>query len=279
MTHAASQTLTTFRAGSRSPVMTRTLGLALAAIAFAGAAHAADDNGDGDGGPPITPYRPSVSSPAQLPAPGQLELELGGLRKTDSQSSRNSAPYLLKLAFNKEWGVLVGGEAYVSQHGDIGPSQGVGDTTLTLKRAWIVDEATAFGMEFGVKLPTANDVIGSGRSDYTINTIFSRDLGPVHMDANFNATQLGQADPGSSHMLLGASASFSTPLSGPWGVTGEVSGTHRNGADNSVQLLAALTFSPTRRLTFDVGVARGFRPRPMATSLFTGVVLPLARLW
>jgi|GEM_PF-3354897 len=27
----------------------------------------------------ITPYRPSVSSPAQLPVAGQLELELGGI--------------------------------------------------------------------------------------------------------------------------------------------------------------------------------------------------------
>ncbi|SCK57379.1 hypothetical protein VAR608DRAFT_6048 [Variovorax sp. HW608] len=254
----------------------RLAGMALASLAFSGGVRAADD---GDGAPPITPYRPSVSSPAQLPAPGQLELELGGQRRSDSQSLRNSAPYLLKLAFDDQWGVLVGGEAYVSQHGDIGRSQGVGDTVLTLKRAWVVDAATAFGMEFDVKLPTANDVIGSGKTDYTINTIFSRDLGPVHMDANLNATQLGQADPGSSRTQIGASTAFSTSLSGPWGLTGEVSGTHRNGADNGVQLLAALTFSPTRRLTFDVGVARAFRPRPAATSLFTGVVLPLARLW
>lgn len=254
----------------------RIAGLALSSMAAAGIAHADDTDG---GPPPITPYRPSVSSPAQLPAPGQLELELGGQRKSDGQSLRNSAPYLLKLAFDDKWGLLVGGEAYVWQNGDLGRSQGVGDTVLTLKRAWIVDKATAFGMEFDVKLPTANDVIGSGKTDYTINTIFSRDLGPVHMDANLNATQLGQADPGSSHTQIGASASFSGSLSGPWGLTGEVSGTHRNGADNGMQLLAAVTYSPTRRLTFDMGIARSFRPRPMATSLFTGVVLPVAQLW
>ncbi|WP_431276732.1 transporter [Variovorax ureilyticus] len=195
----------------------RMAGLALASMVFSGAAHAADDN---DGGPPITPYRPSVSSPAQLPAPGQLELELGGQHRSDSQSLRNSAPYLLKLAFDDKWGLLVGGEAHVWQSGDIGRSQGVGDTVLTLKRAWVVDDATAFGMEFDVKLPTANDVIGSGKTDYTINTIVSRDFGPVHMDANLNATQLGQADPGSSRTQIGASTAFSTSLSGPWGLTG-----------------------------------------------------------
>lgn len=259
--------------------MSRALSLALCSMLAMScvAAHAGDS--DDAGLPPITPYRPSVSSPAQLPAPGQLELELGGQRKSDAQSLRNSVPWLLKLAFSEEWGVLIGGDAYVWQHGDIGQSRGVGDTILTLKRAWIIDKATAFGMELDAKVPTANDVIGSGKADYTVNTIYSQDLGPVHMDANLNATQLGLVDAGASHTQLGASTSFSTSLSGPWGLTGEVSGTHQGGADSGVQVLGALSFSPNPRLTFDVGVARAFRPRPIATSLFTGVVMPLGKLW
>jgi len=71
------------------------------------AAYADDDS-------PVTPYRPSVSSPAQLPAPGQLELEIGGLRTQNSGQKRDSLPYQLKLGFNPEWGILLGGEAYVS---------------------------------------------------------------------------------------------------------------------------------------------------------------------
>ncbi|VTU13827.1 hypothetical protein SRS16CHR_00785 [Variovorax sp. SRS16] len=252
------------------------IALAAMALAGAGAAHAADD----DEGPPITPYRPSVSSPAQLPYPGQLEFELGGLRMSDGTSHRSSLPYLFKLAFSNEWGVLVGGDAHVwTQDNDLGRSQGVGDTTVTLKRAWIVDDASAFGMEFGVKIPTARDTIGSGKTDYTINTIYSRDFGPVHMDANLNATRLGLADPGSARTQLGASTSFSIPLSEHWGLTGEVSGTHRRGADNGLQFLSALTFSPNKRLTFDFGIAHAVRPRPAANSLFAGVVLPLGQLW
>lgn len=249
-------------------------GLALAAGLAVGA-HAADD----DGGAPITPYRPSVSSPAQLPAAGQLEFELGGLRMSDGASRRGSLPYLFKLAFNDEWGVLVGGDARVWTRDDVGRAQGVGDTVVTLKRAWAVDDASGFGMELGFKLPTANDTIGSGRADYTLNTIYSRDLGPVHMDANFNATRFGLAEAGSARMQYGASTSFSVALSERWGLTGEVSGTHREGAGNGLQFLSALTFSPSKRLTFDVGVARAVRPRPAATLVFAGVVVPLARLW
>ena len=54
-------------------------------------------------GPPITPYRPSVSSPAQLPAPGQLEFELGGLSTKTDDDRRASLPYTFKLGFNEQW--------------------------------------------------------------------------------------------------------------------------------------------------------------------------------
>ena len=247
--------------------------IGLSTLVLAGAARAADDDDA------ISPYRPSVSSPAQLPLAGQLEFELGGLRARADDTKRSSLPYQFKLAFSKEWGLLIGGEAHVWVRDAGGRQQGLGDTSIVLKRAWIVDEASAFGMELGVKLPTANDNIGSGKTDTTLNTIYSRDLGAVHMDANLNATRLGLVDPGSSRTQVGASASFSTPLSEHWGVTGEVSGTRRSGADSSVQWLTALTWSPSKRLTFDVGVARAVRPTPAATSLFAGVVFPIARLW
>ena len=228
---------------------------------------------------PITPYRPSVSSPAQLPAPSQLEFELGGLRTRSDEARRTSLPYQLKLAFSNEWGLLIGGEAHVWARDGGEGAQGLGDTNVVIKRAWAIDDATALGVELGVKLPTANDTIGSGKADYTVNTIYSRDLGPVHMDANLNATRLGLVEPGASRTQVGASAAFSTALSEHWGLTGELSGTRRSGAESSSQVLTALTYSPSKRLTFDIGAARALRPKPAATSLFAGVVFPIARLW
>lgn len=231
-------------------------------------------------GPPITPYRPSVSSPAQLPAPGQLEFELGGLSTKSDDERRGSLPYTFKLGFNEQWGVVIGGEAYVSSRSDGDPRQrGIGDTTLELKRAFLVDDSTAFGLELGVKLPTAKDSIGSGRSDYILNGIYSQDLGSVHMDANLNATRLGAYEPGSGRIQKGWSTSFSVPVSEKWGATTEVSGTHRSGQPNTAQLLLAATYSPTKRLTIDWGVARGLTSASPDWSLFSGIVLPLAKLW
>jgi len=95
---------------------------------------------------PITPYRPSVSSPAQLPAAGQIEFEFGGLQQRADDARRSATPYFFKLSFTKEWGLLFGGEAHVWQRDGSDREQGLGDTTVTLKRAWTVDDDSAFGM-------------------------------------------------------------------------------------------------------------------------------------
>ena len=228
---------------------------------------------------PITAYRPSVSNPAQLSAAGQLELELGGVHQNMDDTQRNSLPYLLKLAFNKEWGILIGGNAIMATHDATGSAHGWGDTDFTVKRAWIMDEATALGMEFGVKLSTAGDKFGTDNTDYTLNTIYSKDMGAIHMDLNLNDTSLGFADPGTSHSQIGWASSFSTALSQKWGTNIEFSGTHQGGVANAVQLLAALTYSPNKRLTFDFGFIRAFQPSPGNTSLFSGVVFPLGKLF
>lgn len=244
---------------------------------LAGAARAAPAD---DGPPPVTPYRPSVSSPAQLPAPGQLEMELGGLAQRDDGARRNSLPYAFKLAFNEHWGVVLGGEAYVgARDADGASARGVGDTTFILKRAFAVDESTAFGLELGAKAPTARDDIGSGYADYSVNGIFSRDLGAVHMDANLNLSRIGGTEPGSGRTQTGLSAAFSMPVNEQWGASAELSGNRRRGTGGVAQLLLAAAYSPSKRLTFDVGMARGLTPAAPNWSLFTGVVLPLAKLW
>ncbi|MCU6432817.1 transporter [Undibacterium sp. Jales W-56] len=248
----------------------------MSAISLAGVslmAIADDDSG-------ITPYRPSVSSPAQLPLAGQVELEMGLLSSKQGDSRRDSLPYQLKLAFNPQWGILIGGEAAVSARDDSGNrARGLGDTTLVLKRAFLIDDSRALGLEFGIKVPTAKDTIGSGKADYSINGIYSQDIGKVHMDANLNFVHLGIADPDTSSTQTGLSASFSTPISEKWSATAELSGTRRSGTDSTSQLLLALAYSPSHKMTIDFGVAKGLNTASPDLSLFTGIVLPLAKLW
>ncbi|MES2348883.1 MAG: hypothetical protein V4641_15085, partial [Pseudomonadota bacterium] len=76
-----------------------------------------------------------------------------------------------------------------------------------------------------------------------------------------------------------ASASFSTPLNEQWGATGELSGTRRSGAASTAQVLFAVSYSPSKRLTLDAGFAHGLNHASPDWSFFSGVVLPLAQLW
>ena len=168
-------------------------------------------------GAALTPYRPSISSPAQLPSPGQLELEMGGLSAKTNEQRRGSLPYQLKLAWTDEWGVLLGGEAHVSVREAASRNSGVGDTNITLKRAFIVNDTTAYGVELTGKLPTAKDSIGSGKTDYTLNGIFSKDIGEIHMDVNLNATRIAALDKGAGRMQAGLSSSFSMSIAEKWG--------------------------------------------------------------
>jgi hypothetical protein len=235
--------------------------------------------GQAQEGSPVTPYRPSVSSPAQLPAAGQLEMELGGLGSKSDDGRRNSLPYALKLGFNERWGVVLSGEGYVSAPADGGRAHGAGDTLFVLKRAFILSDAAALGLELGAKAPTASDRIGSGRADYSLNGIYSQDLGSVHMDANLNATRLGVDEPGSGRTQTGWSASFSAPVNARWGATGELSGTRRGGAGSTAQVLVAASYSPSKRLTLDAGFAHGLSHATPDWSFFSGAVFPLGQLW
>ena len=153
--------------------------LLLAATLLAGTAsvHAAD--APDDGGPAVVPYRPSVSTPAQLSAPGWLELEAGGLRASGDGSARTSIPYTLKLAFTPDWGIRVGGEGWVRQSAPGDAQSGVGDTSVVLKRRFAVSDATAWGVELGETFPTAKSSIGLGHAATTVNGIFSSDFAPA----------------------------------------------------------------------------------------------------
>ena len=230
--------------------------------------------------PGVNAYRPTVSNPATLPTPGQLELEFGGLHVKTGGARDDSLPYLFKLAFTPEWGILLGGDAYLWSRDEQGNRiHGAGDTTVILKRAFLINDTTAYGIELGAKLPTANASLGSGKTDFSLNGILSQDFGAVHMDANLGATRLGAPDSGTGRMQTGLSSSFSLPLSSDWTGMAELSGVRQSGAPTTAQLLAAISYSPGKRYAIDVGVARGLNGASQDWSFFTGFVIPVARLW
>ncbi len=227
--------------------------------------------------PSATPYRPTVSNPAALPTPGYAEVEAGFLRTRDADPRRRSSlPVLFKYAFNENVGVLIGGEAHVRQHSDIdGKTTGVGDTNLTLKLNHSLNDGFGIGLEAGVKLPTARDLIGSGKHDKIVNGIMSAELGEAALDINLGAIHLGSVNPGESRTAYAWSTALSHAINDKWGIAGEFSGVSQRGVPGISQFLAAVSYNVSRKIVLDGGVAWGLTKASTDRALFAGMTVLL----
>lgn len=249
---------------------------ALAAMA-ALSAHAADDQE-----PTVTPYRPTVSNPAALSEPGWLEMEAGFLHTKGGDSDHaTSLPYLLKYAFTPDFGVLLGGDAYIRQTDDGRRISGGGDTTLLLKQRWALgkgDDGPAFGLEYGATLPTAKKGLGSGKTDYTVNGIYSTELSGNSVDLNLNLTRIGSIEAGEGRTQLGYAASVGHTINDQWGVAAEISGTTRRSTAPTDQILFAASYTASPRVVWDAGTAFGLSHASQDWSLFGGVSILLDKI-
>jgi hypothetical protein len=232
--------------------------------------------------PTATPYRPTVSNPATLSEPGWLELELGGqTTKGGSDKRRSSLPFLAKLAFTEDWGVLIGNELAVRRTDFDGVKyDGIGDTTLVVKhRIPTSVESTAWGIEAGYKFATAKDTIGSGKSDFIINGIYSTDFSDNHLDLNLGATRLGAIDAGDGRLQYNWAASVSHNLNGKWGVFGELSGVYQHHVAVQSQLMTGASYNFSNRIVFDAGATIGLADTSQDWSFFSGVTVLLGQFW
>jgi hypothetical protein len=248
------------------------LAVAAAVVCFGGntVAWAQDDDG-----PAVVPYRPSVATPADLPAPGWPELEAGLSWAKGGDAARSlSSPVTFKLAWNESWAILIGTDAYEWQRAyDGSTAHSGGDTTLTLKHKLPVNENLALGAELGVALPTARPPIGTGATDWGINTIASFDYPGVHVDINVAGVRLGAVDAGLGRWQGGWAVAASHPLDERFGVTGEMSSLVQRGTSARTQGLVALNYNVSRALVLDVAVAAGLSRAAPDWQLMAGMTV------
>lgn len=241
-------------------------------------ASAADDDGQGE--PGVTPYRPTVSNPADLSAPGWLEAELGGLRTLNEDHSRHdSVPWLLKYALDENYGLLIGGNGYVNAQIPGAPSQSsFGDTSLEWKQRFALNDKTAIGFEAGVLIPTASQDLGVGKAQWLVNGILSTDLGSVHLDVNVGEAHGGAQPMGVSLWQTTWAAAISRPIVGDLGAALELSGVYQQGTATQSQALFALSYNWSRKLVLDCGAAYGLTNGAHDRSFFAGATFLIGRL-
>lgn len=232
---------------------------------------AADDE------PSATPYRPTVSNPADLSAPGYFELEAGGqYQRGNTVTRRTSLPWLLKYAFTDRVGVMAGGEAWVGETDLAGiTTRGMGDASLAFKFKQPLNDKSALGLEAGAKLAVASAPLGSEKTDYTLNGIYSIDIGRHHLDVNLGWTRQGVIAPGESRNQFGWAAAVSHPFNDIWGGALELAGTTRQGAEDTAQFLGALSYNWSKRVVLDGGAAFGLNKSTPDVTVFAGAVVLL----
>jgi hypothetical protein len=235
-----------------------------------------------DATPTATPYRPTVSNPATLSEPGWLEMELGWqTTKGGSDKWRTSLPFLAKLAFTEDWGILISNELAVRRTDfDDVKYDGIGDTTLILKhRISTETEGTNWGVEAGYKLPTAKDTIGSGKGDFILNGIYSTDFSNSHFDFNLGATRLGVISEGDGRLLYNWAASLSGSLNDKWGIFGELSGVYQHHVSTQSQFMTGASYNFSNRIVIDAGTAIGLAAASQDWTIFSGVTILLDKLF
>ncbi len=209
-----------------------------------------------------TPYRPTVSDPAEMSAPGWLEVEGGVARSKGSDNSwQNNQPYTLKYAFTEDFGVMLTGDFRVSQVDASGQkTAGRGDNILLLKHRFGATDDHAFGVEWGVKFANGATGISSGAQDYIFNGIYSVDIGKVRVDSNLGVTRLGLKEDGLGPQQYNWAVAVSREVFPQWTLAGELSGTSRHGMSATDQFLVAASYAVSNKVVVDFGAAAGYQP-------------------
>jgi len=209
--------------------------------------------------PEVVPYRPTVSTPADLPPAGYPQIEAGYLATHGGGNVRNdSVPLTFVLAWSSQWGLLINTGAYDREREFDGTTaESGGDTAVWLKYKLPIREDLALGWQFGPTLPTAQRPIGSGKTDWNLTGIASADFGDLHVDANIGAVRVGATADNHGRIAADWSLAGSSPLNDRLTAAIEASGNEQHGSSAASSALAALSYNVSRTLVVDVAVSAG----------------------
>ena len=252
----------------RNPLVTAALSVTL--TASLASAHA-------DETPAVVPYRPTVSTPADLPAPGYPELEAGYLGTHGGGSARtDSLPVTFKLAWDSQWALLLGTDAYVRER-DFGgvTTRSGGDISLLLKYKLPIGNDLALGLQVGPTLPSARPPIGSGETDWNLTGIASANFGALHVDSNIGAVRLGAVAANQASIVTNWSVAGSYPLNDRFTVATEASGNAQRGTAAASSALVALSYNVSRTLVVDVAASAGLSRNAPDWQITTGLTVQL----
>ena len=221
------------------------------------------------------PNRPTIASTAEMVPLGVFEIEYG-LEGGDGHQNING---LLK------WGAAKNLELWFLNNPveREGGTAGLGDSGAGFKYKLFpqLKARPTVAILYVATLPTAKPELGVGAMAYLVQVLVSKDFGKHHFDVNEGVQFVGRPRLVGFDRRYFTALSYSLPLKGKWGYTGEIAGYSWQNAVTpaSMTLLNAATYNITPRLVLDGGAyfaAYGNLPR---MTFFVGVTYSVADLY
>ncbi|HEY6269383.1 MAG TPA: hypothetical protein VIX11_13860 [Candidatus Acidoferrum sp.] len=221
------------------------------------------------------PNRPTFASTAEMVQLGVFEIEYG----FEAAQGHQNINGLLK------WGVVKNLELWFLNNPierDAGTA-GLGDSGAGFKYKLFPQKKVrpTVAVLYVATLPTARPELGAGAVAHLVQILVSKDFGKHHFDVNEGVQFVGRPQVGGFDRRYFTALSYSRPLRGKWGYTGEIAGYSWQNANTAatMTLLNAATYNLSSRLVLDGGAyfaAYGQLPR---FTVFVGLTYSIANLY
>src|SRR5713226_6433040 len=221
------------------------------------------------------PNRPTFASTAEMVQLGVFEIEYG----FEAGRGHQNINGLLK------WGAVKNLELWLLNNPierDVATA-GLGDSGVGFKYKLFSQRNArpTVAVLYVATIPTARPALGAGAVAHLVQILVSKDFGKHHFDVNEGVQFAGRPRLSGFDRRYFTALSYSRPLSGKWGYTGEIAGFSRQNATTpaTMTLLNAATYNLSSRLVLDSGAyisAYGQLPR---FTLFAGLTYSVADLY
>ena len=221
------------------------------------------------------PNRPTFASTAEMVKLGVFEIEYG----FEAAKGHQNINGLLK------WGAVRNLELWFLNNPierDAGMA-GLGDSGAGFKYKLFPqkDARPTVAVLYVATIPTARRELGTGAMAHLMQILVSKDFGKHHFDVNEGVEFVGRPQLGGFDRKYFTALSYSRPLLGKWGYTGEIAGFSRQNAATpaTMTILNAATYNMSSRLVLDGGAYfAAYGPLPRIT-VFAGVTYSIANLY
>ena len=235
----------------------------------------AQDQASADVGITAVPNRPTFASTAEMVQLGVFEIEYG----FEAASGHQNINGLLK------WSAIKNLELWFLNNPierDAGTA-GLGDSGAGFKYRLFpqLKARPTVAILYVATLPTARPELGTGAMAHLVQVLVSKDFGKHHLDVNEGVQFVGRPQSSGFDRKYFTALSYSRPLIGKWGYTGEIAGYSRQNAANpaTMTLLNAATYNVSPRLVLDAGAYFAVYGNLPRITFFAGLTYSVADLY